>query len=182
MVSYQIVSLFGRQLAWKICIWLTRLLKHSPNEGIECIHPHHKRLIKNRNTKDWRTHKRGLVAVKCRLLNGRPVLNLTYPKKVRQGGSNVCKMVYILAIVVAQTKELLYIPDTSGRGPLINSHQLGPRGPSHGQLYGPGNWPCSEEMHISLSSDIAGECKSGSGWNRSGVSAPRGYGYTQWYC
>ena len=34
-------------------------------------------------------------------------------------------MVHILAIVVAQTKELLYISDTSGRVPLINSNQLG---------------------------------------------------------
>ena len=34
-------------------------------------------------------------------------------------------MVHILAIVVAQTKELLYMSDTSGRGPLTNSHQLG---------------------------------------------------------
>ena len=34
-------------------------------------------------------------------------------------------MVHILAIVVAQTKELLYISDTSGRGPLKNALQLG---------------------------------------------------------
>ena len=37
----------------------------------------------------------------------------------------MCQVVYILAIEVAQTKELLYISDTSGRGPLKNSHQLG---------------------------------------------------------
>ena len=35
------------------------------------------------------------------------------------------EMVYILAIVVAQTKELLYMSDTSGRGPLTNGCQLG---------------------------------------------------------
>ena len=36
----------------------------------------------------------------------------------------MCKMVYILAIVVAQTKELPYMSDTSGCGPLKNGHQL----------------------------------------------------------
>ena len=35
------------------------------------------------------------------------------------------KMVHILAIVVAQAKELLYILDTSGCGPFTNGHQLG---------------------------------------------------------
>ena len=35
------------------------------------------------------------------------------------------KMVHILAIVVAQTKNLLYILDTSGRGPFKNGRQLG---------------------------------------------------------
>ena len=35
------------------------------------------------------------------------------------------EMVHILAIVVAQTKELLYTSDTSGRGPFTNGHQLG---------------------------------------------------------
>ena len=34
-------------------------------------------------------------------------------------------MVHILVIIVAQTKELLYISDTSGHGPLANGHQLG---------------------------------------------------------
>ena len=93
------------------------------------------------------------------------------------------EMVHILAIVVAQTKELLYISDTSGCGPFTNGCQLGwVRGPSHGQLYGPGNRPRSEEMHISSSSHITGECKGGSGWNGGGVSAPRGYYYTQGYC
>ena len=93
--------------------------------GIGQVHPHHKRLAKNRDTKDWRTCECGLEAVKCRLLNSRPVLNLTFSKKVLQRGSNACEMVHILAIVVAQTKELLYILDTSGCGPFTNSHQLG---------------------------------------------------------
>ena len=35
------------------------------------------------------------------------------------------KVVHILAIVVAQTKELLYISDTSEYGLLKNSHKLG---------------------------------------------------------
>ena len=35
------------------------------------------------------------------------------------------KIVYILAIVVAQAKELLYISDTSGCGPFTNDRQLG---------------------------------------------------------
>ena len=35
------------------------------------------------------------------------------------------KMVYILAIVVAQAKELLYISDTGGCGPFTNGCQLG---------------------------------------------------------
>ena len=51
--------------------------------------------------------------------------NLTFLKKVRHGGSKTCKMVHILAIVVAQAKELLYMSDTSGCGPFTNSHQLG---------------------------------------------------------
>ena len=34
-------------------------------------------------------------------------------------------MVHILAIVAAQTKELLYMSDTSKRGPLTNGWQLG---------------------------------------------------------
>ena len=51
--------------------------------------------------------------------------NLTFPKKVQQGGSDTCKMVHILAIAVAQTEELLYISDTSGRGPFTNGQQLG---------------------------------------------------------
>ena len=44
----------------KICNRLTRLLKHSPNVGIRCIHPHHKRLAKNRDMKDWGTCEHGL--------------------------------------------------------------------------------------------------------------------------
>ena len=72
--------------------------------------------------KDWGTHEHGLEAVKCKLLNSRPAPNLTFTKK---GGLNTHKIVYILAIVVAQTKELLYILDTGGCGPLINGHQLG---------------------------------------------------------
>ena len=35
------------------------------------------------------------------------------------------EIVHILAIVVAQTKELLYMSDTSGRGPFTNGRQLG---------------------------------------------------------
>ena len=35
------------------------------------------------------------------------------------------EMVHILAIVVAQTKELLYMSDTGGFGLFTNSHQLG---------------------------------------------------------
>ena len=35
------------------------------------------------------------------------------------------EVVYILAIVVAQTKELLYTLDTGGCGPLINDCKLG---------------------------------------------------------
>ena len=73
---------------------------------------------------DWRTHGCGIKAVKCRLLNSRPVPNLTFPKKVWQGGSNTHEMVYILAIVAAQTKELLYMLDRSGCGPLKNGCQL----------------------------------------------------------
>ena len=91
----------------KICNQLTRLLKHSPNVGIRIIHPHHKRIAKNRDTKDQGTYEHGLKAVKCRLPNSRPVPNLTFPKKVQQGGSNTHKVVHILTIVVAQTKELL---------------------------------------------------------------------------
>ena len=58
-----------------------------------------------------------------------------------RGKQYMHEMVHILAIVVAQTKELLYISDTGGRGPFTNGHQLGwvLRGPSHGQLCGPGN-------------------------------------------
>ena len=51
--------------------------------------------------------------------------NLTFPKKVQQGGSKTHEMVHILAIVVAQAKELLYMSDTSGCGPFTNGHQLG---------------------------------------------------------
>ena len=58
----------------------------------------------------------------------------------------------------------------------------GPCGSRHGQLCGPGNQPHSEEMHISSSSHITGECKGGSGWNRGSVSAPRGYYYTRGHC
>ena len=125
MISHRIAALHGRQLARKKCNQLTGLLKHSPNVGIGHIHPHHKRLTKNRDTKDCRTPEHGLEAVKCRLLNSRPAPNLNFLKKVRQGGSNTRKMVHILAIVVAQTKELLYMSDASGRGPFKNGHQLG---------------------------------------------------------
>ena len=48
------------------------------------------------------------------------MLNLIFLKKVQQGGNKTHEMVYILAIGVAQAKELLYILDTSGCG-----HQLG---------------------------------------------------------
>ena len=40
-------------------------------------------------------------------------------------GKNTCKVVHILAIVVVQTKELLYISDIGGCGPLTNGHKLG---------------------------------------------------------
>ena len=75
--------------------------------------------------KDWGTRQCSLEAVKCRLLNSRPALNLTFPKKVRQGGNNTCKVVHTLAIVVAQTKELLYMSDTGGCRPLTNGYKLG---------------------------------------------------------
>ena len=104
---------------------MTRLFKHSPNVDIRCIHPYHKRLTKNRDTEDWRICKHGLKAIKCKLFNSRPTPNLTFLKKVRQRGSNIHKMVHILAIVVAQTKELLYILDTNKCRPLTNSRQLG---------------------------------------------------------
>ena len=97
---------------------------HSPNVGIEYIHPHHESLTKNRDMKDWGTHEHGIEAVTCRLLNSRPALNLPFLKKVRQGGSNTHEVVHILAIVVAQTKELLYMSDTGGRGPLTNCQKL----------------------------------------------------------
>ena len=125
MVSHQVIALCGRQFAWKVHNWLTRLFKHSPNVGIRHVHPHHKRLTKNRDTKDWRTRKHGLKAVKCRLFDSRPMPNLTFPKKVQQGGSKICKMVHILAIVVSQAKELIYMSDTSGCGPFTNGRQLG---------------------------------------------------------
>ena len=51
--------------------------------------------------------------------------NLTFVKKFQQGGSDICKMVHILAIVVAKTNELLYISDTGGCGPFTNGCQLG---------------------------------------------------------
>ena len=37
----------------------------------------------------------------------------------------MCEMVHILAIVVTQAKELLYMSDTSGCRPFMNGHQLG---------------------------------------------------------
>ena len=80
--------------------------------------------MKNKDIKDWRTYECCIKAVKYRLLNSRPVPNLTFPKKVQQGGSNISEMVHILAIVVAQTKELLYMLDISTHGPLTNGHQL----------------------------------------------------------
>ena len=104
---------------------MTRLFKHSPNVGIRRVCPYHKRLTKDRDTKDWWTCKHGLKAVKCRLFDSRPTPNLTFLKKVQQGGSKMHEMVYILAIVVAQAKELLYISNTSGCGPLTNGRQLG---------------------------------------------------------
>ena len=125
MVSHRVVALCGRQLAWKICNLLTRLLKYSSNVGIGCVHPHHKRLIKNRDTKDWGTCECSLETVKCRLLNSRKAQNLTFPKKVQQRGSNMCEVVHILAIVVAPTKELLHMSDTGRSRPLTNSWKLG---------------------------------------------------------
>ena len=75
--------------------------------------------------KDWGICEHSLKAVKCRLLDGRLAPNLTFPKKVPQGGSNTHEVVHILAIVVAQTKELLYIMDTSGHEPFTNGCQFG---------------------------------------------------------
>ena len=57
----------------------------------------------------------------------------------------------------------------------------GPCGPSHGQLCSPGNRPRSKEMHISSSLHITSECEGGSGRNKGGVNAPRGYYYTRGY-
>ena len=37
----------------------------------------------------------------------------------------MCEMAHILAIVVVQTKELLSISDTIGRGSFKNGHQFG---------------------------------------------------------
>ena len=37
----------------------------------------------------------------------------------------MCEIVHILAIVIAQAKELLYMSDTSGCGLFTNGHQLG---------------------------------------------------------
>ena len=37
----------------------------------------------------------------------------------------MCEMVLILAIVVAQTKELLYVSDTGRCGLFMDGHQLG---------------------------------------------------------
>ena len=120
MVSHCVVALCGRQLAQKIHNQLIRLLKHRPNVGIRHVYPHYKRLTKNRDMKDWGTCKHSIKDVKCRLLISRPGPNLTFLKKVQQRGSNMHEVVYILAIVVAQTKELLYMPDTGGRGSLTN--------------------------------------------------------------
>ena len=89
------------------------------------VYPHHKKLTKNRYMKNWRTHKHGFEAVKCRLLNNRPVLNLTFSKKVQEGGSNTCEIAHILAIVVAQTKELLYMLDRGGSRLFTNGCHLG---------------------------------------------------------
>ena len=75
--------------------------------------------------KDCGTCEHGLEAVKCRLLNSRPAPNRTFPKKVGQRGSNICKVVYILAIVAAQTKELPYMSDTGRCGLLTNGPKLG---------------------------------------------------------
>ena len=58
------------------------------------------------------------------ILDSRLAPNPTF-LKVRQGGSNMREMVHILAIVVAQTKKLLYMSDISGCGPFKNGHQLG---------------------------------------------------------
>ena len=89
------------------------------------VRPHHKRLAKKRDTKDWRTFKHGLKAIKCRLFDSRPAPNLTFLKKVRQGGSNTPEIVHILAIIVAQATELLYISDTGRYGPFTNGYQFG---------------------------------------------------------
>ena len=111
--------------------------------------------------------------------NSRPVPNLTFSKKVGKGGSNICVMVHILALVITQTKKL-YISDTNRCRPFTNGCQLGW---VHADL-AMANYmaqvirPHSEEMHISSSLHIAGECEGGSGWNGGGVSAPRGYYYT----
>ena len=62
-------------------ISLTHLV--SLNVGIGRIRPHHERLAKNRDTKDWGICERSLKAVKCRLLDSRPAPNLIFPKKVQ---------------------------------------------------------------------------------------------------
>ena len=51
------------------------------------------------------------------------------------------EVVHILAIVAAQTKELLYMSDTGGFGPLIKCLQAWPGlcRPSHSELCGPGS-------------------------------------------
>ena len=74
--------------------------------------------------------------------------------------------------------------DTSGRGPFTNSHQLG--------------WVCvdlamanyvAQVIDLTLKKCIflylhteLVSAKAGSGWNRGGLSASRGYNYTQGYC
>ena len=74
--------------------------------------------------------------------------------------------------------------DISRRGPFINGHQLGRvcTDLAMANYIAPGNQPRSKEMHISSSLHRAGQCKGGSGRNGGGVSAPRGYDYTQGYC
>ena len=67
----------------KKCNQLILLLQHSPYVGIRCIRPHHERLAKNRDMKDWRTHKHNLEVVKCRLLDSKPASNLIFLKKVQ---------------------------------------------------------------------------------------------------
>ena len=80
---------------------MTGLLKDCPNVRIRRVRPNDKWLAKNRDPKDWWTREGCLELVECRLFDLSPAPNLTLPQKVRQWGCNTCKVIDILAIVVA---------------------------------------------------------------------------------